>query len=705
MAMQVDFEVHSGAAGGVLAVGGEEFSAEWRSLLREQQRAGELSELEFDALVWRDGPNGNHFRFREQDLAGFGASFAGQPFLRDHDVHHIASRDGTIGASRLDAEQGGFVQRVRLTTERGIEDFVQGRIDRFSIGWYFDAVTCSVCEQDWLSSACTHWPGRKYERRNSAGKAEQVLCELIFENPRGKETSAVNAPAVAGTGILSQLCELKANLEKEGRSMDGEETVAGAGTDINGGAQPAAAAALDVAPGAQPASVPGVTAPAAAEALEWASFIREQAIDQALAASGLPAEAQEVVRAMVGEAGDPAALQTAIAAQKAVVAKAQQVVTGMPAADGGRVGGMMTSVERVGIALEALITGQPPAKGVRPLSGIREAYVLLSGDYDMRGLFVPENVGLANVNSTTMAGIVANVLNKVVVNVFQQYPRWWEPIVTLEQFTTLQAVKWITMGGVGELPTVAEGTPYTEMTWDDQTETANWVKKGGYLGLTLESIDRDDTRRIQMAPRALAQAAYLSLSRAVSSIFTANSGVGPTMSDGVALFHANHNNLGTTALSYSAWTATRAAMRKQTELNSGERLGGIVVPKYLLAPPDLEGTALTVLLSEGQAGTGNNDENPWADGDTRNARLAAARNKVIVVDLWTDTNNWAAVADPMLYPSIGLGFRFGPTPEVFSVATPNSGLMFTNDVMPVKVRFFFAVGPTDWRGMYKQNVA
>ena len=85
-----------------------------------------------------------------------------------------------------------------------------------------------------------------------------------------------------------------------------------------------------------------------------------------------------------------------------------------------------------------------------------------------------------------------------------------------------------------------------------------------------------------------------------------------------------------------------------------------------------------------------------AKGEARfEARLQLARERVIVVDLWTDTNNWAAVADPKLYPTIGLGFRYGRTPEIFSVASPTAGLMFTNDTMPVKVRFFFAVGPTD----------
>jgi hypothetical protein len=444
-------------------------------------------------------------------------------------------------------------------------------------------------------------------------------------------------------------------------------------------------------------------APATAAADVWGAYLRAQAVQAALAASGLPQAAQAVVREQLQPGDGPEVVDQLIARQQTLVAALQEdrVIKGVQP----RVSDMITGLDKVSTALTALIEGRRPQGGLKPLSGIREAYVLLSGDYEMTGMFMPENVSLANVDSATMAGLVANVLNKVVVNRFQTYPRWWEPIVSEEDFTNLQDVKWITLGGVGELPTVSEGAAYSELTWDDQTETGAWKKKGGYLGLTLEAIDKDDTRRLQQAPRALAQSAWLTLGKAVSSIFIANSGVGPTMSDGKALFHANHANLGSTALSYGAWEATRAAMRKQTELNSGERLGGLVAPKFLLVPPDLEGTALQLLLSEGEMGTGNNDENPWAEGGGREARLAAARRKVIVVDLWTDPDNWAVVADPLLYPSIGLGYRFGRVPEIFSVASPTSGLMFSNDVMPVKVRFFFAVGPTDWRGVYKHNVS
>jgi hypothetical protein len=32
-------------------------------------------------------------------------------------------------------------------------------------------------------------------------------------------------------------------------------------------------------------------------------------------------------------------------------------------------------------------------------------------------------------------------------------------------------------------------------------------------------------------------------------------------------------------------------------------------------------------------------------------------------------------------------------------------LMFSNDVMPIKIRFFYSMGPIDYRGLYKNFVA
>lgn len=695
-----------------LTADGEILTTKLRAHLRDQLQAGDLDTLTFGATVFiARYPNANFLRFRDDDLDALAASFAGQPFLRNHDTSHIESRDGTIISSRMDYTSRNpplMIQEIKLTTRRGIRSLLEQQIDRFSIGWYFDSITCSVCESDWFR--CSHWPGRRYQ--TDAGES---LCELIFENPRGKETSAVNAPAVDGTGILSQLCNRKETIMSTATPDTVEDRPSEAETPTAPTEKPprfgCAAGSLPPAlsaerQAAQP-ELPGSLQPAAED---WIQFFQTTTLDAALRSSGLPAPMQDAVRAQFAHhpPETPAEVESAIDRQRAAWAELQEdnIITGLPARDGGRVNGMLDSQDRIGEALEALIEGRQPRDGIRPLTGIREAYILLSGDYEMTGMFNPDQAALANVDSSTMAGLVANRLNKVVVNMFQQYPRDFLRICTEMDFTTLQDVRWITLGGVGELPTVTEGSAYTEMTWDDVTETDAFTKKGGYLGLTLEAIDKDDTRRIQSAPRALAQAAWLTLTKSFNSIFTSNSGVGPTLDqDSTALFHTNHSNLGTSSLSYSSWSATRIAMRKQTEVNSSERLGGIVVPRYLLVPPDLEQVAVQILASEGEPGTADNDINPFAEGERREERLRAARDRVIVCDLWTDTNNWAAAANPMLYPSIGLGYRFGRAPEIFSVASPTTGLMFTNDVMPIKVRWFYAIGPTDYRGLYKHNVS
>ncbi|HEC61441.1 hypothetical protein LCGC14_0705640 [marine sediment metagenome] len=438
---------------------------------------------------------------------------------------------------------------------------------------------------------------------------------------------------------------------------------------------------------------------------DWMGALSGSVANVLIANTDLPAASKE--RLQETDYATPETVLAAIELERKFLAQLQQDhVINMPggAPRSPEISMGMTGIDQVKAAIEALIAGVRPADGIQPLTGIRELYHLLSGDFEMTGVFQRERIRFANVTSSTMAELTANALNKVVINEFQKYPRWWEAITSVVDFQNLQTVRWITLGGVGELPTVAEGAAYTELTWDDKKETSSFVKKGGYLGLTLEAIDKDDTNRLRAAPRALAQAGWLTLSKSISAIFTASSGVGPTLQDGDALFHSNHSNLLTTALSWTAYVAARLAMRKQTEVHSSERLGALTSPKFLLVPSDLEITALQILASEGEPGTADNDVNPLATGDAFNARMNAAKDRVIVVDLWTDTDDWALVADPQLYPSIGLGFRYGRTPEIFSVASPTAGLMFTNDTMPVKVRFFFATGPTDYRGLHKNNV-
>ena len=427
-------------------------------------------------------------------------------------------------------------------------------------------------------------------------------------------------------------------------------------------------------------------------------------LDTALQASTLPAPLKTELREQFeGRIFQAEELSGALQKKEEVYAKLVEsaVIKGM-GYQGPVIRGMKDSLDRVQAAANMLL-GAPVAdelKDTPRLSGLRELYIMLTGDYDFHGVFHPERVQLANVNTATMTSVVKNAMNVLMLEAFNMNPRWWAPIAHEEDFATMDDITWVTTGGFGDLPTVAEGAAYTELTWADNEETSAFVKKGGYVGITLEMIDKDRVSAVRAIPRKLGLAAYRTVSSLVSALFTANAGVGPTLSDTGALFNATetstpggHKNLLTDALSLDAWDAVVQAMYKQPEQNSGKPLG--VRPAYCLVPIELEKTALTIFGSPQVPGTADNDINP---------RTMSA-DRVITVPEWTDANNWAAAADPAQLQGVCIGYRFGRVPELFVADDGLTGSMFTNDEMRIKGRFVVAVGIGDWRALHKSNVA
>ena len=337
-----------------------------------------------------------------------------------------------------------------------------------------------------------------------------------------------------------------------------------------------------------------------------------------------------------------------------------------------------------------------------------QLYVAMTGDSEFHGVFRRDKVMFASADTSTLAGMAVDAMNKVVMAQMShlQFWRWYEQLaVPIPNDGTVQDMKLITFGGVGDLPTVSEGAAYTELTVDDTKETAAFSKKGGYVGITLEMIRNSSIVEIQAVPKALAISAVRTRSAAISALFTSNSGVGPTLAqDSKALFHTDHNNVATTALGSdaSAWRAARAECFNHQEVHSGKKLA--VFPKFLLVPDDLYDQALAI--------TGYGEGMPTTYTPEAQARNAAdPRPIVVVIPDWSDANDWAYLVDPQIYPVIQISYAQSPgggrhpAPELYSVSDENQGLLFTNDVLPIKVRDWFAVNVNGPRGIGKRNVA
>jgi hypothetical protein len=659
-----------------------------RKELLKQLDAGELTELEFEAVVYRRGHNHNHVIFRDEDLDALAASFVGCPFLRNHDVDDIASRDGTIIASRMDGDN--MVQTIQLTTDRGIRDFLRGLIDRFSISWYWSSIQCSICGGNWQN--CGHYPGRTY----AAPDGTEQTCELIFLNPRGKETSAVNAPAVPDTHILSQLAQLKETLPMPTPSEillpDGSTHPVQSPSQPQPDSEPSSAAILQE-----------------MRALE--TRINQRRVDEMIETSGLSEQSRSMLKIACSGRTPEEAAQLILAQRQAEAAAIDRtLIHGIkPITDRD----MSTPHDRMQHAVNWIFGVrdiEPPAPHLRD---IRNIYQAITGDVNWYGVFNPEWSQLAAATTTTLAGMVVDALNRVTKMHYDNMVtyRWYESIVSVTPHSgTTHDVNLVTMDGISNLPTVNEGAAYTEASVDDAKETISFSKYGAYVGITLEAIRRSDIQRIQVIPRELIKAAIRTRSAAISSLFTANAGVGPTLADdSKALFHNDHGNLTTAALADTSWAAARTKIWEQTIPGTSKPLG--LWPTFCLVPIELYDTALTLFgYGSGDVGKPNTAGTAQEVNPYGMSRTGDPRPIPIAVPEWTDANNWAYLVDPRLHPVIHMAYAQNPAggshpmPEIFEVASETAGLMFTNDTLPVKVRDWWTYGVSTYIGIGKANV-
>ena len=435
-------------------------------------------------------------------------------------------------------------------------------------------------------------------------------------------------------------------------------------------------------------------------------------LDSALASAKLPQPVTNRIRAQfAGVFFEPSALTTAIEDGRKLVS---ELTGGQAVAGVSQVRGMFSSEDQIEAAVDDLLGAPRRAElssvKVHRLRGIRDLYLGLTGDVDLHGGYYPERAQFATTADFT--GLVKNALNKMVVDQWSQLGRagydWWNRVSTVEHFDTLQQVTGTLVGTVGALPSVAEGAEYTELVIGDSPETADWTKYGGYIPLTLELIDRDETRKLRQYPRELANSGLRKISALVAGVFTDNSDVGPTMADSGALFNntavtsgGGHANLLTTALSASQWDAVCTAVYNQPQLikNATSYYGTgpkqAVNPKYLLVPRALQLTGMQILYPALERATDIYSQN----------QQRGEPGDVITVPEWTDANNWAAICDPRILPSIFVGERFGIMPEIFIAGDERSPAVFSNDEHRIKVRHFLAVWVNDFRPLHKSNVA
>lgn len=357
--------------------------------------------------------------------------------------------------------------------------------------------------------------------------------------------------------------------------------------------------------------------------------------------------------------------------------------------DGATIEVVEAQADKVRDRLDAFF--DPKHKDHRAAGGIRDIYVDLTGDRRVTGHL--RNCDRARVSealgSDTLGDVLGDGIRRRMIADYRSADvlDGWRQIVTVgnpNDFRNQERTRW---GGYGDLPVVDESDPYVALdTPGDEEAKYKVVKRGGLETVTLETIKNDDVGAVRSIPTKLARSAKRTVSKFVFSFIRDN----PVIYDGKALFHVDHGNLLTVALTQDGYAAARLAMVKQPMPGVAEDDYIYVGPKYLLVPGDLERTA--------------------ADLFRRSTNLDATfvqslHPTIIPVPSFIDPDDWAVVSDPQDIPTIEIGFLDGQEePEMFIQDQPNSGSMFFNDVITYKIRHIYGGCVLDYRGMVKSVV-
>lgn len=205
----------------------------------------------------------------------------------------------------------------------------------------------------------------------------------------------------------------------------------------------------------------------------------------------------------------------------------------------------------------------------RSLPSIREAYIAMTGDTKVTGRYGPG--ALCEATTADFPNTLGTAMNRLTRQFMVETPTLLDPLFVenpnMENMKTQEVDLW---GGWGDMPVVTEGSAYQSGGFPrEEKSTYDPKKRGLTVELTWEMFLNDNLRLLQDIPRKLARATSHTheLMRGKALIGNlAGAGINTDdLWDSTDIYHANHRNKTTSALSYTALIAARQQLEQQYE--------------------------------------------------------------------------------------------------------------------------------------------
>ena len=523
------------------------------SSLNEQARTVEAV-LSTGALVLRSAPSPEgYLEAWWEDLAVAGADLArmvGGPVL----VDHRATTDSLVGAVEACAVRAGqIVAKIRFgSTERSEQVLGQvrdGILRGLSLGYRVRAWQAAGAGQD----------GRPVYRATDW----QPL-----------EVSFVPIPADPGATVRAGLRATPSTSTEENTMTSETGTVPGSAATAQSGAE-----VIDTTRAAELQRVRGIRAAGGGIGVSDADVL--DAISEGLSLE----QAQRRFTERVAQEQRHAGIHT------------------MPrgGVDFFGVRGELSPDQRIEHAAEALacrVTGKSPSERARAFMGGSIA-TSLRHLAEARGERVRRNESDAELiqrvmTTSDLPQLLTGAMRRILQARLDAAPGALRTIAARRTVSDFREFRFLQFAGIKQLEKIVEGGPIPMSPPAERGERAAVATYGVQLQITRQALVNDDLSALDQVNLFSNGVMATEAAEFVKMFATNGAGWGPTLVDGLPLFHASHGNVSTGAVGTSGLSLGRVVMRAQTDAN-----GNLVAPapRYVLVGPSAE-TAAEQALNE-----------------------------------------------------------------------------------------------------------
>jgi len=323
------------------------------------------------------------------------------------------------------------------------------------------------------------------------------------------------------------------------------------------------------------------------------------------------------------------------------------------------------------LARHALEVAGKPTRGLDKMRLVSEAFMLRSTQ---------------SVSDFTV--LLENTMNKVLQAQYAITPDTWRTFCNVSSNTDFRAANRYRWGNLSVLDSLTETGEFKNKGMSDAEKASITVAtKGNILNVSRQMIVNDDMSAFTHLPQMMGRAAALSVEVDVYALLAQNSGDGPTMGDGYALFHATQHGANKStgaALSAAAIDADRVVMASQKEPNGNDYVD--LRPAILVLPVGLGGVARVINQSQ-------YDPDTVANKSQMKPNVVVGLFRTIVDTPRISGTRRYLFADPSIAPVMEVAFLEGQTSPVLETQDG-----WRTDGAEMKVRFDYGVAAVDYRG-------